>query len=241
MSKLTRLHNVQFVASTGSIEMTSILLRLAVLLIVTGVSALAQAAEPRMTKIVTRMISPAISPGSFAAKPKTLYLAGHKYARTEEELDAEHGIHGLMITSEPDTWIINLADNTGRHVVDPGPTFVMRAPIFWSPKPKGQPDPDKEFEDLEFGNEVQFFHEHKARDIGMRNVDGKNCKALSLESGGREVILLLDPNTGKPGQIDVLEDGKLDFSVRYLSYEANLPFQRSLFEPPKGVKITEAR
>ncbi len=200
----------------------------------------AGAAESQMTKIVSRMIGPQIPPGSFAAKPKTLYLAGEKYARVEEQPDSEHGIHGLMITNEPDSWIINLADKTGRHIVDPGPTFVVHSPIFWIPKSKGQPDPDKEFKDLEFGKEVQFFHDHGARELETREVDGKNCKATSLKSGSQEVTLLLDSSTGKPYQIDIMKDGKLDFSVRYLSHETNLPFQRSLFEPPDGVRMTEA-
>lgn len=201
----------------------------------------AESAEPQMTKIVSRMISPQVKPNSFAAKPKTLYLAGEKYARAEEQPDAEHGIHGPLITSEPDSWIINLSDKTGRHIVDPGPTFVMHAPIFWTAKQKGQPDPDQEFKELEFGKEAEFFRQRSARDIGMRKVDGKDCKALSLRSGSREVILLLDSNTAKPCQIDIMKDGKLDFAVRYLSYETNLAFQRSLFEPPKGVKIVEAK
>jgi hypothetical protein len=70
----------------------------------------ADAAEPRMTKIVTRAISPDIKPGSFAAKPKTMYLAGKKYARVEEDVDIENKIHGLIIANEPDSWIINLVD-----------------------------------------------------------------------------------------------------------------------------------
>jgi hypothetical protein len=201
----------------------------------------AESAEPQMTKIVSRMISPQVTRSSFAAKPKTLYLAGEKYARAEEQPDSEHGIHGLIITSEPDSWIINLMDKTGRHIVDPGPTFVMHAPIFWTAKQKGQPDPDKEFKDLDFGKEAQFFREHGAREAGMRKVDGKDCKALSIKSASREVTLFLDSNSGRPYQVDIIKDGKLDFSVRYLSYETNLAFQRSLFRPPTGVKIVEAK
>ena len=201
----------------------------------------AGAAEPKMEKIVTRLISPTMQPNSFAAKVKTFYHAGNKYARVEEGVDAALGIHGLIITSEPDSWMINLADNTGRHFVDPGPIFEMHAPVFWVAKPKGQPDPDKEFKEFEFGNETQFFREHGAHEAGMRNVEGSNYRALSLKRGAREVILLLDPSTGKPHQIDVIENGKLGYSIRYLSYETNLPFRKSLFQPPKGVKITEAR
>lgn len=197
-------------------------------------------AEPQMTKIVTRAIGPAIKTGSFAAQPKTMYLAGKKYARMEEETDVQNRIHELVVINEPDTWLINLADNTGRHVVDPGPTFDVHSPIFWTAKPEGQPDPDKEFKDLEFGSEMQFFRERGAQDVGMRQVEEKNCRALALKKGSREVTLLFDPNTSKPCQIDISNEGKPEFSIRYLEYKTGLPFQKSLFEPPKGVTMTEA-
>jgi hypothetical protein len=79
--------------------------------------------KPPVTRIVTRYLSPVIQPGSFGAKPKTLYIASDGYSRTEEEPDPEQGVHGLIIVSEPDVWMINLFDHTGRHIVDPGPTY----------------------------------------------------------------------------------------------------------------------
>jgi len=200
------------------------------------ISARAGAAEPPMTKIVTRAIGPAIKSGSFAAKPKTIYLAGKKYARIEEESDIENKIHELVVINEPDTWLINLADNTARHAVDPGPTFNVHSPVFWTAKPEGEPDPAKEFKDLEFGSELQFFRQHAAQDIGMRQVEGKNCKALQLKTDSREVTLLLDPSSGKPYQVDIAKNGKLEGSIRYLEYKTDLPFQKSLFQPPKGVR-----
>lgn len=215
------------------------LFRITVLL--AAISSFAHASEPRMTKIVSRMIGPKVVPGPFQAKPKTLYIADHKYARVEEALDVKHRIHALIITDEPHSWMINLADNTGRHLIDPGPTFVMRTPIIWVAKPKGQSDPDKEFRDLEYGNEAEFFRAHQAREISPRNLEGKNYKVFSLKNSTGEVLLLVDPDTGKPYQIDLIKNGKLDFSVRYLSYETNLPFEKSLFEPPKGIKITEGQ
>lgn len=198
------------------------------------------AAEREMTKIVSRAIGPQALPGSFAAKPKTLYLAGRKYARAEEETDVEHGIRSLIITNEPDSWIINLIDKTGRHFIDPGPTFDVHSPIFWTAKPEGQADPDKGFRDLEFGNEMQFFREHGAQDTGMRSVDGKTCRGLTIKKDSREVTLLFDPETSKPYQIDIGQDGKLEGSIRYLEYKTGLPFKKSLFEPPKSVKIVQA-
>jgi len=218
------------------------LLQLTFILAVTCVCALTTAAdELRMTKIVFRRTSPDIAPDSIAAKPTTLYRVTDKYSRIEEPLDPERGTHNLIITKEPDSWAINLLDKTARHLLDPGPTFFVRAPIIWTPKPTGQPDLDKEFQDLEFGNEAQFFRLHKARDLGLRKVEEKECNALAIKSGEREVTLLLDPDTGKPAEMDMTKDGKPNFSIRYLSYETDLPFDPSLFELPQGLKITESK
>ncbi len=168
---------------------------------------MAVADELRMTKIVFRSMSPDTAPDSFGAQPKTLYRVSDKYWRIEEAPDPARGIHNLRITREPDAWVINLLDNTARHIIDPGPTFFARLPIISTLKPNGQPD----------------------------------CNALAIKSGAREVTLLLDPDTSKPVEMDVRKDGKPDFSIRYLSYETDLPFDPSLFEPPQGLKITESK
>jgi len=177
---------------------------------------------------------------SFAARPKTIYRAGSKYARIEEEPDVENKIHELVIINEPDTWLINLANNTGRHAVDPGPTFNFHSPVFWTAKPQGAPDPDEEFKDLEFGNELQFFREHGAQNIGTRQVNGKLSEGLSLKKGSRRVTLLFDPKTDQPYQVDIAKDEQIEISIRYLEYRTNVPFQKSLFQKPKGIKIVEA-
>jgi hypothetical protein len=62
------------------------------------------AANPPMTRIVSRFFSPEIKPDSFAAKPKILYIAGTSYSRTEEEPDPEQHLHALLIANEPDVW-----------------------------------------------------------------------------------------------------------------------------------------
>jgi hypothetical protein len=196
--------------------------------------------EPSMTKIVSRIISNSVPEGSFASKPKTLYRAANKYSRTEEELDAENNIHALVIVNEPDMWMINLADKTARHIVDPGPTFNFHAAIVWIPSRNGQPEENRDFKDLEYGNEVEFFHRHNANVARRAMAGGNTSKALSIKRGAREFLLLLSPGD-KPYQLDVLKNGKIEYSIRYLSYETNLPFEKSLFEPPKGLKVTEAK
>ena len=196
--------------------------------------------EPPVTKIVVRASGPRIPADSFAAKPVTFYLAGELYGRVEEEVDREHGVHPLFINSAPDTWIVNLANKTAQHVVDHQPPFSFHAPILFVPKAKDRPEANAEFKELNFGTEVQFFREQSARDLGQRKVDGKECNAFSLTKGSIEVTLFVDSVTNQPSQLDIIRDGKLDRSYRYLEYKTNLPFQKSLFEPPDGVRVRDA-
>ena len=186
-----------------------------------------------MKKMVTRLTSEATKSDPAAAHPKTFFRAGKKYSRLEEERDANNGMHRLIITNEPESWVINLEDQTGKHYLDKGPEFMTKVPIFWGLDGK----PERDFEGLEFGEEKDFFGKGRARDLGTRKVEGRTCKALSIVSGQNEVILYLEKKTDRPYQIDLIKFGRPAASVRYLSYESDVPFDASLFEPPKTVMM----
>ena len=209
-------------------------------LIILFVGATSFADEPLMTKVVISASGPKIPAESFIAKPKTMYLAGDKYSRVEQELDRESGVQARFITNEPDIWIVNLVTKTAQHIVDHEPPFEFHAPIVYRSKTKQNAETNVEFKGLNFGNEIQFFREQKARDAGQRKLDGKNFNVLVLKKGAIEVSLFVDPATDRPYQLDVVKDGKLSISFRYLEYKTNLPFQKSMFEPPDGVKISDA-
>jgi hypothetical protein len=194
--------------------------------------ALAESAKPPITKIVSRIVSPQIPPESFAAKPKTLYIASDTYSRSEEEPDPQQGIHGLIVVSEPDVWMINLFDHTGRHIIDPGPTFIVHHNILEREAPK-------EFATLEFGKEMEFMRAHKAVSLAPREVDHQQCEASEFKHETYRIVLYTTSDTHIPFQIEVHKDGKLDFAVRYISYQTNLPFDARLFKPPSGITITE--
>lgn len=212
---------------------------LLVVAVCTALTASAQTIE--MTKIVYRRVDSAVKPDAVEAKPRTLYRAQDKYLRLEVPPNPAEKTHILKITREPDDWTINLIDHTARHLLDSGPTFSARAPIFWTPKAPGEPDPDEQFIALEFGNEEAFFRQNNAREMEPRKIDGKECKGLAIKTETRELTLLIDAQTGKPVQIESTKEGKPEFALRYVSYETNLPFDPSLFEPPEGLKITEAK
>jgi hypothetical protein len=144
--------------------------------------------KPPVTRIVTRYLSPVIQPGSFGAKPKTLYIASDGYSRTEEEPDPEQGVHGLIVVSEPDVWMINLFDHTGRHIVDPGPTYIVHHNILEQEAPK-------EFATLEFGKEVAFFRNHKATSLPSREIDHVRCDASEFKREPYRIILYTRSDT----------------------------------------------
>ncbi|MDP8979287.1 MAG: hypothetical protein M3O35_01705 [Acidobacteriota bacterium] len=106
--------------------MTTVLI---LVLVCCGV-ALAEDAPATMTRLTVKIESPEIPKDSFAAQAKRMYRAGSRYCRIEENPDLEHGIHGLIIINEPDSWMINRLHKTARHMVDPGPTYNCRMPIF---------------------------------------------------------------------------------------------------------------
>jgi hypothetical protein len=124
--------------------------------LVWGIST-AQQPPKTMTKVEVVLQSPDAPNGSFASKPKVFYRAGNRYCRAEEAPDPEQGIHGLMIISEPDYWMVNLFAKTARHGVDPGPTFNCRLVIFANGTPDSLDEESKQIMQLEFGRELEFF------------------------------------------------------------------------------------
>ncbi|HTE93949.1 MAG TPA: hypothetical protein VK678_10615, partial [Bradyrhizobium sp.] len=194
------------------------------------------AAEPKppMTRIEYRAISPKIPADSFAAKPKIQYIAGTTYSRTEEQPDPPERIHGLIICAEPDIWMVNLIPRTAQHIVDPGPTFITHHNILDRDAPKA-------FASLEFGKEIEFFRSHHATPLEAQSLDGQRCEVFEFKHESYRIVLFVRPDTHQPFHFDVFRDDKAFFSIRYLIYQTNLPFDPALFKPPAGITITEAK
>jgi hypothetical protein len=68
-----------------------------------------------MTKLMVKLESLEIPKESFAAQARLMYRAASRYCRIEENPDIEHGIHGLIIINEPNSWLVNRLDKTARH------------------------------------------------------------------------------------------------------------------------------
>ena len=197
-----------------------------------AVAAFAGSPMPPVIKIVHRYIWPQMPAEAFAGKPKTLYIGGDKYARVEEEPDPERHIHGLTICNEPDIWMINLLGHHGQHLVDPGPTFATHHLILGR-------EAVGELRGLEFGREVDFFQRHQAVRQPAVLIEGLSCEALAVTQGNYRIVLCLKPDTHLPFQLDVFKAGAPQFSIRYLTYDTDVPFTAALFKPPGDIVINE--
>ena len=211
-------------------------MKASLLLLISVFVAQLPAAEPKppMTRIECRNIFPKMPADSFGAKPKILYIAGTTYSRIEEQPDPAEGIHGLIICAEPDIWMVNLFPRTAQHIVDPGPTFITHHDIL-------DRDAPKEFSSLELGKEIEFFRSHHATPLEAQSLDGQRCEASEFTHANYRVVLFVRADTHQPFHLDVFRDGKAFFSIRYLSYQPDLPFDPALFTPPADITITEAK
>ncbi|MFZ2656066.1 MAG: hypothetical protein WAX69_14135 [Victivallales bacterium] len=183
-----------------------------------------------MMKIVTKDIAHANLSGT---KPiNTLYRMGRKYGRVERP-----ELKYLLVVSEPDVWMVNLADKTGEHVVDPGPTFVFK-PCILPPLENGLHSPS--LLDFEFGREHEFMKACNAIK-GGESVEGKQYDSLTVDKDGYSITLLSHAGKDKPFRITANKGKDIAVSLEYLEYESNLEPQMDLFKPPADVKIKEAK
>jgi hypothetical protein len=189
----------------------------------------------KMTNMIVQMTGADIPAESFAAKPKVYWRASTQYCRIDEEPDPKNGIHGRVIINEPDVWLVNLADNTARHIVDPGPTFNCRLPIFAT----DQETAKSKLGELEFGREMEFFQAN-----GAKSVEGPKLqfKADYYElTIGDSILKLVERSDIHAPLLIALIQGEKVVQVRYLLWDDQVPFKADLFARPMGVTIEEQK
>ena len=123
--------------------------------------------------------------------------------------------------------MVNFFPRTAKHIVDPGPTFVTHHNILEREAPK-------EFASLEFGKEMEFLRSHHATHLEPQSLDGQHCDVSEFSHDNYRVVLFVRTDAHTPFHLDVFRDDKPYFSIRYLSYQTNLPFAPELFKPPTG-------
>jgi hypothetical protein len=188
-----------------------------------------------MTHVIAQMSGPNISADSFAAKPKVYWRASNQYCRIDEEPDPEKGIHGRIIMNEPDAWLVNLADNTAKHLLDPGPTFNCRLPIF----PVDMETAKSKVGELEFGRELEFFKANGAKLIDGPKLEFK-ANYYEVAIGDSVLKLVERADIHAPIMIGLIRGDKA-FWVRYLLWNDQVPFKADLFEKPTGVKVEDTK
>jgi len=202
----------------------------ALLLVTAGCSAKKRDA---MQRIDLFFKAPDLPDDGTAARPKTIYLAGTRYARIEQFADASSDIKNLIVVNEPDIWLVDGVRETVGHSVNHGPDQEVHNPII------GPEAPD-ELLSLEYGHEIAFFESAHAQVAAGRVIDGKNCKALQATVGEYHLNLYADAKRDVPVLLSIEKNGDRLFEAHYTKYETDLTFDESLFQPPKGMKLMEA-
>jgi hypothetical protein len=189
----------------------------------------------KMIHVIAQMSGTDIPAGAFAGKPKTMWRASNSYCRIDEELDPEQGLHLRIIMNEPDAWLLDLANNRAKHMVDPGPTFNCRMPIFALDTAMAK---DK-IGELEFGHELEFFRKNGAKEVNGPQLEFK-ATYYELALDGMVLRLVERVDTHMPILVG-LAQGEKNTQVKYLLWDDQVPFKIDLFAKPTGVKIEEAK
>jgi hypothetical protein len=200
-------------------------------------SLVAQCSPPKLLRIVTQDVSPGVPAGSFATQPKTVYRLGKTYARVEEADDREHKIHGLIVVNSPDSWMVNLAEGTGRHAHDPDRDSKVRMPVLEPSMFSGSLPP--EMLKLEIGCEVGFFNSWKSP-VAVLKTPGGNKIKQAFGIGDFMLILMRDSSSGPPEMLVLFRKDEIVLALKYLSYEEVTQPDMKLFAKPDGVKFEEA-
>lgn len=193
---------------------------LATLLALAAVTANAQ---EKMFFTEYHVVSEKLPPGSPELQHRKLWLVGTKYLRFEDVPNPQTGVHGLIIVSEPDIWFIDRKTRSGKHNIDPGPTYAVHFPMF--------PNEDSpRIKQLEFGREREFFETNGAREGAKQTIDGVTCRVFTLRIDERDLTLYVRGD-GKPFQV-AISDGEVTYGIRIIRHEANMDPDLSLFRPP---------
>lgn len=190
-------------------------------------------APAKLVHIVTRNISPGVAASDRTAQPRELWRQGAFFLRSLDAADPTSGAQPLVIVSEPDIWVINLATREGRHAVDAGPDLEVRAPIL---PVRGLPP---SMAALEFGCEPEYVAAFAPREGRVVPWGATQAALHSYSEGEHTVAILMDQRRNVPLMVSYLRAGKPVLVIRYDDYRNDLPERPQLFIPPPNVKLIE--
>ena len=207
-------------------------MRLLALLLFAVLVPLTGAADDSMVYIEYRLIAPEVKPGTFAASVRKVWRHTDSYARIEEEPDPQTGIHGLMISNAPNSYLINQFNKVARHIVDPGPTYNVIIPVFPSER-------SPKFKQLQMGRELTFLRANGAVAASDQVIGDVPCSVLVAKVEDSDITLFLDKKSKQPRQISI-SNPRNRYAVRYEAYRTDLPVDLTLFRVPKDVQVVRA-
>ena len=138
--------------------------------------------------------------------------------------------------NEPDSWLVDLANNRAKHMVDPGPTFNCRMPIFAfnMEMVKGKVG------GLEFGHELEFFQKNGAAQVDGPPLESFKANYYELAVDGMVLKLVERVDIHVPILIALLQGEKIT-KVSYLLWEDHIPFKADLFAKPTGMIMEDVK
>jgi len=189
-----------------------------------------------MIRIIAQMSGTEIPSGSFAEKPKTIWRASNSYCRIDEEPDPVQGLHLRTIMNEPDSWLVDLANKRAKHMVDPGPTFNCRMPIFAFSTEMYK----SKVGELEYGHELEFFHKNGAKQVDGPELESFKANYYQLIVDDMTLTLVERVDVHVPILIGLIQGQKIT-KVRYLLWDDQAPFKADLFARPTDVTMEEVK
>lgn len=194
-----------------------------------GLSAIARADE-KMLLVEFHLIAPGSPTATTDKMTRKLWRLGTKYLRFEDVPNPEARTHALVIVAEPDLWMVDRTTKTGKHALDPGPTYRVRFPIL-------SKEPSPRLKELEFGSEIDFFTANKARELPPQTIEGVQFRALAVTIDERDLTLYVRAD-GRPFQLTV-KAGEVEYSIRITRYLPDLAPDLKVFEPPKEINFAQ--
>ncbi len=204
-------------------------------LVLAAPGAHAACAPPKLVHIVTTEITPSLDPMAFDRLPKNFYREGDKHLRLEEQQDDANKVYGLAVISEPNIWMANLYDGTGRHIVDPNPNAATTAAVF----PDDRISP--RILDLEFGCEAAFVAAKAPKVDRTETVSGASYAVHRFIDGMEVVEVLFKSGDAAPAFARYYRDGKVVWELRYDLYDVAAAADLDMFTAPKGIKYVETQ
>lgn len=215
-----------------------ILLLAVLVLVVFGLYSRSQE-DSKMTHVIYSIEEKKIGNLEYQKTTKKLWLVGYKFMRLEEEYNTEYESHDLSIVAVPNIYRINTVKKTGQHYRDRDPSQSIHIPVLPMEFRRG-------FEELKFGQELEFFLERKVKPRALTRGDTDHYQQYLLKSEPAAettwpatLTLLVDDATGKPYEVSV-KRGRDRLVILYDTYEKGLEPDMSLFELPPDLKMSKS-